>query len=634
MATCEIIGGSFGARVSYSVSQDVANNRSTVRVTRVEMRALSSAGYPAYVRGSISVNGVQATVLELTDTTSCGISLLTTEYAGGGEGSWSGFRTSDVTIPHNDDGTAEIPIRANLSVYTSTASGLIAVGSAISKSVNVSLPTIPRVSELSASPVELGQTMTIRISRAASGFTDTVTWSCAGQSGTIAGNTGETSILWTVPLELAYQVPSSTNAAVTITVTTFQGSTQIGSKAVTVSCPVPGYLVPSLSIQVADKLGYSGICGGYVQNQSQARVTTQASGSYGSSITSISVRCGKLTGSGSDVCFALEESGTMDVSVTVTDSRGRTATQGTQITVLAYRKPSVTITEGYRCDASGNQKPDGDWLKLVFHSQVTALTGNTAAYTGSCTVHGGGETRQASLTDYAGQFQVYGGSFLLSAGIDTAYDCKISVQDRFCTADSSTVLISVAFALFDMCRDTRAIGIGARAAKANKLCIGLTADMGECRIENLADPAQNKDAATKAYVDWLVNDRLSQWLASVYPVGSIYISASDTSPASLFGGTWEQLRDRFLIGAGGSYGAGSTGGEAMHTLTESELPAHRHNSGQGWWAVSAGSGKQALSNTTVESDELSGNMTGFTGGGGAHNNMPPYLAVYMWKRVA
>lgn len=115
---------------------------------------------------------------------------------------------------------------------------------------------------------------------------------------------------------------------------------------------------------------------------------------------------------------------------------------------------------------------------------------------------------------------------------------------------------------------------------------------------------------------------------SVYPVGSIYLSVNATSPASLFGGTWERIEDRFLLAAGSTYTAGDMGGEASHTLTVSEMPSHNHaytipgnETGTSWYGAS-GTAKGAPQSS------------GDSGGGAAHNNMPPYLAVYMWKRVA
>ena len=121
----------------------------------------------------------------------------------------------------------------------------------------------------------------------------------------------------------------------------------------------------------------------------------------------------------------------------------------------------------------------------------------------------------------------------------------------------------------------------------------------------------------------------------IYPVGSIYISVNSTSPANLFGGTWTQLKDRFLLGAGSTYTNGSTGGEATHKLTENEMPSHSH--GQ---YVTVGTGGSLSANCDYDSyvsgkaRKSSQNVsTDPTGGGNSHNNMPPYLVVYMWKRT-
>ena len=123
-------------------------------------------------------------------------------------------------------------------------------------------------------------------------------------------------------------------------------------------------------------------------------------------------------------------------------------------------------------------------------------------------------------------------------------------------------------------------------------------------------------------------------LDNVYPVGSIYMSVNSTNPKNLFGGTWEQIQGRFLFGMNSSYPAGSTGGEITHKLTQGEMPEHNHpiyfpNAGgpdegaalgfptvgskKTWWAVSC--------------------TTGVAGNNEAHNNMPPYLSVYIWKRT-
>ena len=152
-------------------------------------------------------------------------------------------------------------------------------------------------------------------------------------------------------------------------------------------------------------------------------------------------------------------------------------------------------------------------------------------------------------------------------------------------------------------------------------------NMGTNRITDLGMPAANTDAATKGYAD-----------LAAYPVGAIYISTVSTSPASLFGGTWTQIKDRFLYSVGDTAFAGQQGGEISHTLTINEMPYHSHNTyaDDNFCAYRTGNNndwKQVLVNA-YNGTTISDKWIGFTGGGAAHNNMPPYLTVYMWQRVA
>lgn len=142
---------------------------------------------------------------------------------------------------------------------------------------------------------------------------------------------------------------------------------------------------------------------------------------------------------------------------------------------------------------------------------------------------------------------------------------------------------------------------------------------------------------------------------AVYPIGSIYMSVNESNPATLFGGIWVQLKDRFLLGAGDTYTNGATAGESTCTLTVEEIPSHNHamNSNgihthgvQGYWrsydttatakviSYEKVSDDTASSSTPVLSSGSHKHTILNTGGGIAHNNMPPYLVVYMWKRTA
>ena len=114
---------------------------------------------------------------------------------------------------------------------------------------------------------------------------------------------------------------------------------------------------------------------------------------------------------------------------------------------------------------------------------------------------------------------------------------------------------------------------------------------------------------------------------SVYPVGSIYMSVNSTNPQTLFGGTWQRIQGRFLFAADSKHAAGTTGGEETHRLTVEEMPSHTHKQSIG--------GEPSYGNACFKDryDSI-GEDTGAAGGDQPHNNMPPYLAVYIWKRTA
>lgn len=128
-------------------------------------------------------------------------------------------------------------------------------------------------------------------------------------------------------------------------------------------------------------------------------------------------------------------------------------------------------------------------------------------------------------------------------------------------------------------------------------------------------------------------------MLAIYPVGSIYISTVSTSPAELFGGAWNRLKDRFLLGAGNSYSAGSTGGEATVKLTYDQLPsfwvqgALKDDSANQSYYADALSGTEWTTNFRQSGWVSPSSADGKYGNDEAHNNMPPYLTVYMWERV-
>lgn len=124
--------------------------------------------------------------------------------------------------------------------------------------------------------------------------------------------------------------------------------------------------------------------------------------------------------------------------------------------------------------------------------------------------------------------------------------------------------------------------------------------------------------------------------AQAYAPGDIFVTTRAGNPAELLGyGTWSQIKDRFLLAAGDSYAAGSTGGEAKHTLTEAEMPKHTHNAGVGGGSSDYGGTRTVINSYDHKTEGWVDSSINFsTGNSQSHNNMPPYLAVYMWLRTA
>lgn len=166
------------------------------------------------------------------------------------------------------------------------------------------------------------------------------------------------------------------------------------------------------------------------------------------------------------------------------------------------------------------------------------------------------------------------------------------------------------------------IATATKDATAEAKAAATNASNSAAAAENSATEAKRAAASVPSLLDVL---------KAVYPVGAFYISATATSPRTVFGfGTWTQIKDRFILAAGDTYPAASSGGEATVTLTVEQIPPHTHglkmskNVGE-YYSPPWGDGTEEATPTTVVQS---------AGGGQSHNNMPPYLAAYVWQRTA
>lgn len=155
---------------------------------------------------------------------------------------------------------------------------------------------------------------------------------------------------------------------------------------------------------------------------------------------------------------------------------------------------------------------------------------------------------------------------------------------------------------------------------------------------NRAQMAIPYDAKMFIYRRYYYNGSWSSWYSSAldpYPVNSIYISYSHTSPAALFGGTWERITNKFLWAVDATGTIGTAGGEQTHTLTVNEMPEHSH----GQYVAEKSGGSTSVNYdyngwSSTGKTVWQGFNTGSAGGGAAHNNMPPYIQVSIWRRTA
>jgi hypothetical protein len=595
-------------------SQSVANNTTTIAWT---LKGSGSSGGGSWVMSGAFKAVINGKTVYSSDTR---IQLYKDQVIASGS----------TTITHNADGTKSFSLSCEAGVYTYSVS--------VRASGTHTLNTIPRASSISMASGTMGSASTISISRASSSFTHTLTYAFGNATGTIVSKTTSTSVSWTPPLTLAQQIPSSTSGKITITCTTYSGNTSVGSKSITVTLKVPDSVKPTMTSLTATRVdgNVPSAWGIYVQGKSKATLKINgAAGTQGSTISSYSISGGGFSSTSSSFTTGfLTTVGTITFTAKVTDSRGRTSdTKTVSISVVAYSPPSVSSYSSQRCNSAGTPLDSGTYVKgLISFSYASCSSKNTITTSTSYKKSTATAWTNANKTFSSGTAFTFGGS--ISA--ESSYDIKYTISDAFTTVTVNDTISTVSV-LMDFKAGGKGIAIGKVSEFNNTLEVS---DKWNFRVYG---------KLLKAYI-----------VDSIYPVGSIYMSVNATSPATLFGGTWTQLKDRFLLGAGSTYGNGTTGGEASHKLSVNEMPSHAHDTpffnnmtnngemvsdfegvfGKGMTASAAKSltGKSVIEmwwkeqTNNAEGNEYS-YLTASKGGSVAHNNMPPYLAVYMWKRT-
>ena len=559
-------------------SQSVANNQSVISWT------LKGAGIQSgywYMAGPFKcvINGT--TVYQSSER----IKLYTGTVVSSGE----------LAIGHDTNGAKSFSAYVECAIYVKTVN--------CKGSGSWSLPDIGRASQPSLntwptnSPTfNIGDTIVVHMNRKSTVFTHTVVLKLGSYSYTIGTGVTDNISLDTdrIAANLYAQMPYSNSMTGEIAVTTYSGSTVIGTS----SCAIIAHVVnsnPTFNVSYEDANAKTVAITGNNQYIIRNNSTLKISVSNAEALNSATLKALTAVINGNAVTGTLNGStgvinaGTVNTSrdtkitVKLMDSRGNEGTKEVTVSVYDWALPSAIIKLNRKnnfysesiLNVNANYASIGGKNSITIKYRIKKVANST--YSTYTTIQNNADTNFTADNEYE-------------------WDVQVNVADRLGNATYNLVL-------------QRGIPIAYVDTKKNSLGVNCF-------------PKHDKSLE--------INGKTV--FDMVYPVGSVYVSVNSTSPATLFGGTWVQIKDKFLLSAGDTYKAGATGGEATHVLTVDEMPRHNHSLDN---LNASGSTTPYMTVQAQEKKGYGGNaQTFFTGGGQAHNNMPPYIVVYIWQRTA
>ena len=592
-------------------SQDIANNKSFVRAyfyAALREGQTSSTKYASGLSASFAVNGAAGTGVEngAYDFSSARHVHTLGSFAG--------------VVAHEPDGTGVLHLVGSFS----TRSSYIAGGSL---DVQETLPAIARLSGLSApASAEIGGRIEIGVTAQSADYAHCATLRLGAAQQRVDLAAGEGSASLSLPMELCAQTPDAAEAAATITLETFLGETRLGEVSRAILLSVPAAVVPTAGTLTLSRIDgeVPADWGVYVQGKSRVRAALSgAAGARGSRVVYT-----LLSGGGSSLRVEQMETaplltaGEVVFTAQVQDSRGRRSEEVRQsVTVLPYAAPKLSDVTWFRAAADGTADGEGEHLFVRFAAEVSSCGGHNAGTAVLRYRPVGSETWTTSAALATGA-----DNLLAGFSIGRRYELSLELSDAFSTSSFAGEL-STAERIVHFRADGKGLALGKMSEKP-----GL-------EVAWAADFAKAPTVAGTALLDL------------IYPVGSIYMSMQNASPAETLGGTWEAITGAFLLPGEQS---GQTGGSRTHqhafgvcfhpyygalvgeneAIGVSDYAADGTISWQagGWDAnvdgVSQNSGLSSGTGTATVSRQKAMGTTSFA------EHMPPYLTVYAWQRTA
>ncbi|MEA4896901.1 MAG: DUF859 family phage minor structural protein [Christensenellaceae bacterium] len=332
----------------------------------------------------------------------------------------------------------------------------------------------PRVS---APSVDMGAAVTVYTDRLSTAATHTISYSFSGETGQIGSGISD-SVAWTPPITLAQRIPSATSGLCTITCDTYYAGVLTGTKTCTITLTVPGSVVPTISgVNYSEAVaGIAAQFTAYVQNKSKLAVSIAASGAQGSTITTYRTTLNGTTYTASSFTTnILSVSGDSTLSVTVTDSRGRTATTPRTISVLAYTPPTLSLFKAERCNSAGTApQTDGNRVRV---SATAGASSVGSKNTMNCTVFyklSSASVWTQSTTIAPSNYAIASTNLLLSQTFDplSSFDFMLRVTDYFPPPVEQSVSIGTKQVMMDFYRNGTGIAFGKVAEVASTVEFG------------------------------------------------------------------------------------------------------------------------------------------------------------------
>lgn len=559
------------------------------------------------------------------------------------------------TVSHNADGSKSISVSASFN-NADRGTYLPTTGSC---SGSLKLTTIPRATTPSIDKPSLDCGSAIKISgtSASSNFSHKVyvTWNgTKTQIGTIASGTTSPSFSYTIPTDWEKNIPDSTSGIATFTLETISGSTSVGSKTVNATIKVRSGVVPSIgTVSISDTNSICAGIGQYVQSQSKLKFSIATSGNQGSTITSVSTKFNGQTYSGSTFTTqAIQNSGTLSYTITVTDSRGRTATKSGSVSVTAYNPPSLTNVSAKRANSSYViDESSGTYALLHFKVGFTGLSNKnvTSFY---IQYRASGATSWTKINLWANNYtleQDYKAGNLFTS-TTTTYEIAFGVKDKFMSDYSwQIVTVTPTYALINFGKDGKSLTFfGQDGNNANRLTVNGDLAINSVKENTSSTKMLVNGGNTVMYRDW--NKLVNSIKSAMYPVGSVYITYNNVNPGTFLGGTWERFgQGRTLVGEG----TGNDGSTSMSFTTAGDTggkykSAHYHVTSFGWdmnafYAGKPDGAKNGDYNRTsvipngyiinAGSSQTSQSRLNWTDDR-TISNVQPYIVVFFWRRTA